>query len=225
MQRSLRRIQPSSSSNARLALRQLEVGRPATQQRVRGLDSVAQGSAARSAQQCSSACPSRAHARRRNPQLRLPVPRHAVAQELALPRPRPPRSWLALTVSLSRSPEKAVRLAHHPLSRPLDCAHRCCSRRHSGRTRGRAAPVPGRDRSAGCSTAAARAARLAACPSVSRLHHPVRHHARLQDTGGSASAPVHRRSSAPAAISTSWFTRSKNFSRSMSTTQRLPSAT
>ena len=47
----------------------------------------------------------------------------------------------------------------------------------------------------------------------------------LRGTGGSASAPAHRSTSrATRAISRSWLTRSKNFSRSMSTTQRLPCA-
>ena len=185
-QRSLRRIQPSSSSNARLVSRQPEVGRPAPQQRVQRLDRGAKAAAARPAQQCSSPSPSVAASSPRQCAASASGATSAVAQELALPRPRH-RALLAFTVSLSRSPgNRSDSITRSPAAR---CAHRCCSRRHSGRTRGLVVPVPGPDRVSrmfdssgdsgppcGVPSVAAAPARPASCP--------------LPGSGGSASALV-----------------------------------
>src|SRR4029077_19082863 len=57
-----------------------------------------------------------------------------------------------------------------------------------------------------------------------RTHHPVLHHPRLQKRSISLSILLSFTRRAIAAISLSWLTRSKNFSKSRSTTQRFPSA-
>ena len=104
----------------------------------------------------------------------LLVPRHAVAQELPLPRSghralarvdraaAAARSRNRVIAAITRSPAAAT--AHVDVAVVGVAAERSA----------RVVPVPGPDRRAGCSTAAARAARLAACPPFAAASTPPR---------------------------------------------------
>ena len=144
--------------------RQPEVVHPAPQQRVQRPRSCGK----RSAAPCRSSSRMRSLSRCtlcwRDPQAALAMRGDAVAQELALPRPRHRalrrvdlqpqdlRSRNALTQPITRSPAAAT--AHVDVAVVGVAA----------RTRGPVAPAPCPARRAGCWTAAATAARLAACP-------------------------------------------------------------
>ena len=149
------------------------------------------------------------------------VPRQTVAQKLPLPRPRH-RTLGVIHLELEPLGQKRQSDFAAAPRRPVRSRRRCCSRPHSGRTHGPSFQFPVQIVRAGCSTAAAIAARLAACPAA-RLHQTVRHHARLPDSAASSVSIRASPDSTPLVPSArSWFTRSKNFSRSMSTTQRCP---
>ena len=87
-----------------------------------------------------------------------------------------------------------------PVRPPAWTAHRCCSRRRSGRTRGRVSPVPCPGRPAGCWTASGDKGPPCGVPS-SAPSPPRPPSTRLADSGGSAPAPACPRPCAPPAPS------------------------
>jgi hypothetical protein len=124
-------------------------------------------------------------------------------------------------IHLEPERRQEVRLSEPSTRSPLaGTARRCCSRRRSGRIGGRVAPVPGPARRAGRWTAAATAARPAASPRPRLTHDspaisPACRYLRMRSR---MRLSFTRRATRD--IKMSWLTRSKNFSRSMSTTHR-----
>ena len=221
--RSRRRSDPSNSSNTPLALSELEVMYPTPQQRVEILDDIPQRPPTPSAQQftdslASAVARSACATRRRTVALRG----NAEPEELPFPRPRH-RALRAVDSQVQDILEEDPDSRASPARPPRDCPRKCCSHRHSDRTRARVAQAPCPDRSAGCWTTAATAARLAASFRA-RFDHAVAHQPGFQEPTDQLQHPcIARPRRATRAISTSWLTRSKNFSRSTSTTQRFPS--